>query len=254
MSIKLSLVIITNNEAENIARCIESAQTVADEVVVVDSYSTDTTQAICERYQARFMQHPFEGFMQQKNYALQQARFPYILSLDADETLSPELLASIKGIKENWQHDAYAMNRLNNYCGKWIRYCGWYPDTKVRLFDKRKAQWGAGEIHEKIVLQTNATQGKLQGDLLHYTYTSISEHVERMNRYTDSMAKVAFQRGKRSNLWKILTSPIFNFIKKYIFNLGFLDGYYGLVVCTMAAYYSFLKYVKLYELSRKSSA
>lgn len=252
MSIPLSLVIITHNEEKNIERCLRSAQSIADEIVVVDSYSSDQTQAICERYQVRFTQHSFEGFMQQKNYAVAQATHPYILSLDADEVLSPALFASIEEVKKNWQHDAYAMNRLNNYCGKWIRYCGWYPDTKVRLFDRRKASWGAGDIHEKIVLEGTASSAKLEGDLLHYSYTSISDHVQRMNTYTDRMAKSAFQRGKRSNILKILGSPIFNFIKKYIFNLGFLDGYYGLIICIMAAYYSFLKYVKLYELQKSS--
>lgn len=251
MSIPLSLVIITHNEEDNIARCLRSAQSIADEIVVVDSYSNDQTQAICERYQVRFIQHPFEGFMQQKNYAVAQATHPYILSLDADEVLSPTLLASIQTTKKKWTHDAYAMNRLNNYCGKWIRHCGWYPDTKVRLFDRRKASWGAGEIHEKIVLDANSNSSKLEGDLLHYSYTSISGHVRRINSYTDRMAKATFQRGKRSNIPKILFSPIFNFIKKYIFKLGFLDGYYGLVVCIMAAYYSFLKYAKLYELQQK---
>ena len=251
MSIPLSLVIITHNEEKNIERCLNSAQSIVDEIVVVDSYSTDATRVICEAYKVRFFQHPFEGFMQQKNYALEQASHSYILSLDADEVLSPALLASIKTIKENWKYDAYAMNRLNNYCGQWIHHCGWYPDAKVRLFDKRKAKWGAGEIHEKIVLHADGTKGELSGDLLHYTYTSISEHVQRMNRYTDSMSKLAFEQGKRSHILKIALSPIFNFIKKYIFKLGFLDGYYGFVVCVMAAYYSFLKYTKLYERQKR---
>lgn len=251
--IALSVVIITKNEAENICRCLDAVQGLADEIVVVDSGSTDETEALCSLYQARFLYHPFEGYKQQKNYALAQAKYPYVLSLDADEVLSPELFQSILAAKKNWTHDAYQMNRLNNYCGQWIRYCGWYPDRKIRLFDKRKAKWGIGEIHERVVLQKEAMMAKLSGDLLHYSYNSIEEHVARSNNYSTRVAEVAFESGKRASIWKMLLSPLFFFLKKYFLKLGFLDGYYGFVICVIGGYYNFLKYAKLRELYRQQS-
>src|SRR6187551_311049 len=133
--IQLSVVIITFNEERNIARCLDSVREIADDVVVVDSFSTDKTEAICREKGARFVQHKFEGHIEQKNYAVTQAKFPYILSLDADEAPDEKLIASIKKVKADWIADGYSMNRLTNYCGKWIHHCGWYPDVKLRLWD-----------------------------------------------------------------------------------------------------------------------
>ena len=134
--IKLSCAIITLNEERNVARCIESLAGIADEIVVIDSGSTDATEAICRSYGVKFIQHDFEGYVEQKNFAVSQCAFEYILSLDADELLSEELKESISEIKNNWDKDGYSFNRLTNYCGKWIRHCGWYPDRKLRLFKK----------------------------------------------------------------------------------------------------------------------
>ncbi|NJL75725.1 MAG: glycosyltransferase family 2 protein [Saprospiraceae bacterium] len=254
MNVLISVVIITKNEARNIGRCLDSVQSVADEVVVVDSYSTDDTKAICLARKVRFVEHPFYYYSAQKNYATQCATFDYILSLDADEALSETLILAIQNLKSNWSADAYTMNRLNNYCGQWIRHSGWYPDKKIRLFDRRKAQWGDTNPHERVLLQAGATLGHLSGDLLHYSYASISEHVQKMNYYTDLMAKAAFEAGKKASIFKIIWSPWFNFLKKYILKLGFLDGYYGFVVCVMAGYYNFLKYVKLRALHRASKS
>ena len=142
--IKLSAVIITLNEEKNIARCLDSLQGVADEIVVIDSFSTDDTEKICSAYGVRFIQHPFDGYIEQKNYGIQQAVYTHILSLDADEALSDELKQSIGHFKMHWHADGYSLNRLTNYCGHWIYHCGWYPDTKLRLWDKRYGQW-AGE-------------------------------------------------------------------------------------------------------------
>ncbi|MEM9991261.1 MAG: glycosyltransferase family 2 protein, partial [Bacteroidota bacterium] len=193
--ISLSVVIITKNEAHNIVRCLEAVRTIADEIVIVDSGSTDETAALCQLYQARFISHPFQDYMQQKNYATQQASSPYILSLDADEVVSTALLNAIQAAKQNWQYDVYVLQRLNNYCGQWIRHGGWYPDRKIRLFDRRKAAWGAGAVHERLLPQPDATIGTLTGDLLHYSYSSIAEHVARNNRYTTQIATFAFQQG-----------------------------------------------------------
>ena len=139
---QLSVVIITFNEERNISRCLDSVKDIADDVVVVDSFSVDKTEQICKEKGARFISHTFDGHIQQKNWAITQAKFPHILSLDADEALSDELKKSILEVKKNWKHDGYSMNRLTNYCGQWIYHCGWYPDRKLRLFNSKKGNWG----------------------------------------------------------------------------------------------------------------
>jgi glycosyltransferase involved in cell wall biosynthesis len=247
----ISVVIITFNEERNIARCLDSVSTIADEVVVVDSFSTDATQEICVRKKVKFIEHNFEGHIGQKNFAIEQATHDCILSLDADEALSEELRQSVLEVKQNWQLDAYEMNRLTNYCGKWIRHTDWYPDRKTRLFDRRKAHWGGLNPHDRIIVATNARLGHLKGDILHYSYHSISQHIGQLNYFTDIGARIAFENHKKSGNAKILFSPVVKFIKSYIIRRGFLDGYYGFIVCAISAFASFLKYVKLKELNRK---
>ncbi|MEM8527227.1 MAG: glycosyltransferase family 2 protein [Bacteroidota bacterium] len=251
MQVKISAVIIVKDELENMERCLEATWKVADEVVVIDSGSTDGTQQLCQVLGARVIEHPFQNYAHQKNVAVENATYDYILSVDADEVLSEELIASILIVKSNWMADAYLMNRLNNYCGQWIKHGNWYPDQKRRLFDRRKAKW-EGKIHEKVVLQEGATLGKLQGDLLHYSYDSIADQVARMNTYTTLMAESAFEKGKKATLFKIIFSPKFNFFKRYFLQLGILDGYYGFVLAVLGAYYNFLKYVKLRALWKNS--
>ncbi|MTI29248.1 glycosyltransferase family 2 protein, partial [Cytophagales bacterium RKSG123] len=150
---KISAVIITYNEEKNIQRCLESLKGVVDEIVVVDSLSTDNTKKICEKFDVHFIENPFEGHIEQKNYAMGCARNDYVLSLDADEALSPKLKESILKVKENWTADFYSFNRLNNYCGQWIRHSGWYPDKKIRLWDRRKGKWGGKNPHDNVVMK-----------------------------------------------------------------------------------------------------
>ncbi len=247
-SVPLSVVVITFNEERNIGRCLASVQGIADEVVVVDSFSTDRTGEICRQYGATFLQHPFEGHIQQKNYALSRATHPYVLSLDADEALSPELQQSVRAAKSRWDADAYEMARLTNYCGHWIKHTDWYPDRKTRLFDKRKACWGGANPHDRVELEPGATQQRITGDLLHYSYHSVSQHIRQLNYFTDIGARVAFEKGKKASLPVVLLSPVIKFTKAYFIRLGFLDGYYGFVVCAISAFASFLKYVKLRQL------
>ncbi|HOG20111.1 MAG TPA: glycosyltransferase family 2 protein [Salinivirgaceae bacterium] len=244
----ISVVIITFNEEKNIKRCLESVHGLADDIVVLDSYSTDKTEDICKEFGVRFFQHPFDDFIAQKNRALTHAKYPHVLSLDADEVLSTELYNSIKAVKENWQADGYYFNRLTNYCGKWIKHCGWYPDQKLRLWNTRKGKWEGYKIHEKVELVTGSTQMHLKGDLLHYSYHSISGHAKQADSFTNITAEAAFNRGKRSSILKIWLFPKWKFFRDYIIKRGFMDGYYGYIVCKISAYATFLKYVKIRQI------
>lgn len=248
--IKLSAVIITFNEEGNIARCLQSLEGVADEIIVVDSYSTDKTAEICKTFNIKFILHPFEGHIQQKNYAVTQASHGYILSLDADEVISPTLRSSIINLKKNWERDGYEFNRLTNYCGKWIKYAGWYPDTKLRLWRKGKGQWGGTNPHDKMTMEESASVGFLNGDLFHYSYHSVAQHISQINYFSDIAANEAFLKGKRASLIKIVFSPFFVFIKKYFYQGGFTGGWIGFTICTNSAFATFSKYTKLRELSK----
>ncbi len=246
---KISATIICKNEERNITRCIESLLGVADEIIVVDSFSTDSTPKICQSYpQVRFVQQTWLGYSAQKNFANQLATNDFILSIDADEALSESLQNSLLALKKNGaNHDAYTFNRLTNYCGRWIRHSGWYPDAKLRLWDRRKGSW-QGMIHEEIKMLTGSKIGHLKGDLLHYSYYSVIDHLRQMTVYTEIMAKDNIAKGKKATFNKLILSPLFKFFQSYFLQLGFLDGFYGLVVCTLSAYATFLKYLRTKEL------
>lgn len=249
--IKLSVVIITFNEEQNIARCLDSVKDLADDIVVVDSFSTDNTVNLCKSYGAKVFSLPFEGYVNQKNKADQYAASDYILSLDADEVLSETLIQSIKQVKNNWEKEGYYLSRLNNYCGKWIRHCGWYPDRKLRLFDRRKGEWKGITLHEKF--EVEGETGILKGDLLHYTYPTIASHITQTQKFTSIAARELFQQEKKATPFKILFSPVFKFLKSYFVKLGFLDGYQGLMVCSISAWSNYLKYKKLASLRKEKA-
>jgi len=245
MEVQISAVIITYNEEKNIGRCLESVKDVVDEIVVVDSYSSDRTEEICGKYGAVFIQHTFHSHIEQKNWAVDQASFPYILSLDADECLSEALRESIAAVKKDWRFDGYYFNRLTNYCGKWIYHTSWYPSPKLRLWDSRKGSWGGVNPHDIFILESGATKKHLKGDLLHYSYYTLSEHIDQINAFSSIAANSYFQQGKRSSLPGVLVRPLWRFLKDYILRLGILDGYYGLQISVNSAHAIFLKYVKL---------
>ncbi|MCX7953976.1 MAG: glycosyltransferase family 2 protein [Bacteroidales bacterium] len=249
--VKLSVVIITYNEENNIERCLKSVIDVADEIVVVDSFSTDKTKEICLSYGVKFIEHKFEGHIQQKNYAITQASYPHILSLDADEALSEELKKNILKIKENWQYDGYYVNRITNYCGKWIKHGSWYPDWKLRLWYAPAGEWKGVNPHDKFELNKNCKTTKIKGHLYHYSYRSVSDHIKQIEYFTNIAANASYQNGKRANILKILFYPIWKFKRDYFFNLGFLDGYYGFVIAAISAFGTFLKYIKIYEIQKK---
>ena len=249
--IQLSVVIITLNEEKNIARCLDSVKDIADEIVIVDSYSTDNTETICKSYNTRFIQHAFVGYIEQKNYALTQTKFKYVLSLDADEALSDRLIASILQIKSNFEADGYTMNRLTNYIDTWIHHCGWYPDTKLRLFNRNKGKWGGINPHDEFRFTDKAKTKHLKGDILHYSYHTLQDHYKQIDHFTDIAAKAYFEKGKRAPIFKLIFSPIFKFIRDYFFLLGFLDGKVGLRICWISAGATHTKYRKLKNLYKK---
>jgi len=248
----ISAAIICFNEEDKIARCLDSLLEVADEVIVVDSFSTDRTKEICLTYpQVKFYENPFVGHIEQKNYAFSLCQNDYILSLDADESLSDELKESIQAAKKNLSFIGYQFNRLTHYNGFWVRHCGWYPDTKLRLVKRKSASWQGVNPHDILVLHEKEKVGFLKGDLLHYSYDSITDHVNQTNKFTTIAAHAAFQKGKRSSYFKIITRPPLKFLKDYLLKGGILDGKYGLIICTINALSAFLKYSKLKELQDK---
>ena len=246
---EISVVIITYNEEKNIGRCLDSVKDIADDIVVVDSFSTDKTEEICMGKGVRFVSHKFEGHIEQKNWAITQAKFPYVLSLDADVALDDGLVEAIGGIKNNWGKDGYCMNRLTNYCGKWIYHCGWYPDRKLRLFDRRKGCFGGINPHDKFELfEGDASIGFLKGDILHYSYYTIEEHWEQTEMFTTISANSMFGKGKKWSWVKLYVSPIVKFVQSYFLKLGIFDGYYGFQICKISAKSTYLKYHKLKNL------
>jgi len=248
--INLSVVIITFNEERNIARCIKSVQPVADEIVVIDSGSKDKTEEICRQYNCRFIFHPWEGYSQSKNFGNTQAKYDWIFSIDADEELSAELAQSIQQAKANDKLNYFKINRLTNYCGKWIKHGGWFPDVKIRIFDRRYARW-EGLIHETLRIETLSAPELLQGLCYHYSYYTIAEHISQINKFTELSASVLFEKGKKAGLFKAIIRSVLKFSKDYFIRLGFLDGYYGFIICYLSAQATFIKYTKLKQLHLK---
>lgn len=245
----ISAIIITYNEARNIARCITALNAVADEVIVVDSFSQDDTVAIARSHGARVIQHPFEGYGEQKIVALHETRHDWILSIDADEELSPALQQSILTVKDKQQYDAYSFNFLTNYGGRWIRHSGWYPNPKMRFWNKQRGHMKGDKVHEGWVLDEGATTGFLQGDILHHSFPTISSHLKKVEQYSEIGARFDVARGKKVSLLKLWFAPGWTFISIFLFRAGFLDGYYGWVIAKISAFAAFAKYLKIRQYS-----
>ncbi len=246
--IQISATIITFNEEYNIARCIESLLPVADEIIVLDSFSTDKTETICKQYpMVRFYQHPFEGHIEQKNRALSFAKYDYILSLDADESLTDALQRSLLQVKQNPDFLAYNVNRRNFFCGTRMRHL-WYPDRKLRFWNKQYGQWGGQNPHDRVTIKPSITVKHLRGDLLHFTFRSIEEHITQINKFSTIKAEVSFNRNEKLIIVKMLLKPFLKFLKDYFLSGGILDGFYGFVISINSAHSTFLKYAKLRRL------
>lgn len=235
----ISAVIITLNEAQNIVRCLQSLQGVADEILVLDSGSEDDTPALAAQWGATVVNTVWEGYAATKNKGHQMAKYPYILSLDADEALSNRLQSSLLAVKQHLQ-GAYRFHRLNNYCGTWIRHGGFYPDTKIRLFPKTHAQWVGDHVHETLAVDAHLPVTFLQGDLLHYSYYTLSEHEKRLEQYARLAAEQL--RGQPGLWWKQAVSPAWRFFRSYVLQLGFLDGKAGFHLCRLTAKEVYRKY------------
>lgn len=254
MQIQLSAVIITYNEERNIGRCLDSLVGIADEILVVDSFSEDKTEEISLNKGARFIKHAFEGHIEQKNWAMAQAKYEHVLALDADEALDEELQKNILAIKENWKFEAYKMNRLTNYCGHWVHHSGWYPDTKIRLFDRRKGGWGGSNPHDKFIPKKGEKVKWISGDILHYSFYDREGHLNQIEKFSTIAAQAAFNKGKRSTLIRRFVNPLARFVKAFILRRGFLDGKAGFDIARYSAYANYLKYRKLQQLQSVKSA
>ncbi|MFT2007335.1 glycosyltransferase family 2 protein [Pontibacter sp. 13R65] len=246
MKVNLSVVIITFNEELNIGRCLDSVAEIADEIVVVDSFSTDRTKEICLERGVKFVERIFDGYVTQKNFANSQSSFPHILSLDADEELTDELRQEIKVLKQNWNKDGYYLPRLTNYCGTWVQHGGWYPDKKLRLYDRRLGKWEGLLLHEEFKTTNPKSVGVLQSNLLHYSYHSIKQHLDQVNFFTEIALEEMKRRNKTTSVLTLLVKPPFKFLKMYFLQLGFLDGFAGFCISVISSYAVFVKYAKLY--------
>ncbi len=249
MKVEISVVIITFNEEKNIKRCLDSVEGLSKDVVVVDSYSTDKTKEICIENGVHFIEHKFYGHIEQKNYAVSQAKNQYVLSLDADEALTKELREAILKIKDNWEYDAYVFNRLTNYCGTWIKHSGWYPDKKIRLWDSAKGSWGGENPHDKVIMDSGVNIQRLKLDILHYSYYTIDDHWKQVEYFTNINSKAAFENGKKSSEFKILYKSVFKFFRDYVLKRGFLDGKAGFLIAKISAKATAMKYRKLLALN-----
>ena len=242
---KISATIIASNEERNLPRALETLDC-ADEVVVVDSGSSDRTREIALRYGARIVEHAWPGYAAQKNFAAAQATHDWILSLDADEALSESLSAEIMRLKQAGPRAVgYCMPRRAQYLGRWILHSGWYPDHKLRLYDRRRGRWAGHYIHESV--EVEGPVAVLDADLLHYTCDSLSQHLHTVDRYTTLAAQELRAQGRRATAARLFLAPPLTFLRTYVLQQGFRDGYPGLLISAMAAWYVFLKWAKTRE-------
>lgn len=250
---KLSVVIITLNEEDRLEDALKSCRNIADEIVVVDSFSTDRTVPIAVKYGARVFKREFTDYGSQKNYAMDQAVHPWILNLDADERVSETLEKTILELKQKDDaeivEDGFLIKRKTAYLGRWITHSGWYPDRKLRVFRKDKSRWH-GRIHEG--LQLEGKTGKLAGDILHYTYRDISDHISRLNRYSRMQAEDIAAKGKKLLYLRAIVLPPITFLRFYLWKMGLLDGLPGFVIALVSSWATAMKYLKAIEIKRRN--
>ncbi len=252
MNQQITAVIITKNEEKNIERCLTSLQDVVDEIIVMDSNSSDNTVELARRLNANVFSIEWKGYAETKNLGHSKSRNNYILSLDADEVLSESLASQITALKKIGFSGTYSMNRKTNYCGSWINHSGWYPDSKIRIFDKTKVKWEGEFVHESLSIPSDTSNTHLKSDILHYSYTDKKDHRARADKYSSLTAQKLFSEGKPSNLLRPFLSAIGRFVKMYVFKLGFLDGLAGFTIARISAQSNSFKYQELNRLHRKA--
>jgi glycosyltransferase involved in cell wall biosynthesis len=243
----LSVVLIAHNAAHQLEDCLASAA-FADELVLVDSGSTDATREVAARHGARVVSRDWLGYGRQKQFAVEQARHDWVLCLDADERVSPGLRASIERALAAPVAPVYRMPRCNRFLGRWLRHGEGYPDWSPRLFDRRMARWSDDPVHEKVLYAV--TPGTLEGDLLHDSAEDLARYLDKQNRYTTLAAEQLYERGRSAGAFELLASPVVRFFKFYVLRLGFLDGMAGLVHIGIGCMNSYMKYAKLIEMRR----
>lgn len=248
---KISATIITLNEERNIDRCIRSLKDVADEIIVLDSHSTDDTEKICAEHGVIFKARDWEGYSDSKNYLNSMAKYDYILSIDADEALDDDLKQSILEVKKLNDPEVYTVNRLTNYCGQWIKHSGWYPDIKLRLFPKKGCCWEGEFVHEELVYPCNLEVQQLNGHLEHYSYYSFKEHRERADKYSTLTAQKMKKAGKNASVIKPYLSGLARFISMYLINGGIWDGKMGFKIAQISAQSNVFKYKELRRLNQQ---
>ena len=238
----LSAVIITLNEERNIGRCLQSLQGIADEIIVVDSFSNDGTESICKSLGVKFVKRHWEGYVKQKQFANALASNDLIFSIDADEAVSPELAQSILKIKElDANKKVFSMNRLMNYCGKWIRHGGWYPEYKIRIFDRRFVIWTGGQVHETLEIPDDFETVRIDGDLYHYSFYNEDEFRRQTEKFAHMSAEDAIAKGKKGTIIEAYFHCFWRFVRDYVFKAGFLDGKTGFRIGLINAKSVFLK-------------
>ncbi len=253
MNPPISACIIAFNEKTNIRRCLESLKWL-DEIIVVDSYSTDGTEKMAREYTDKVIQHPWSGYINQKNYALQLAGNDWVISLDADELISEELKLKIT---QEWAakgyelYDGYFMPRCTFYLGKWIKHGGWYPDYKLRLFRKSLGSWGGADPHDRVELRGRTK--KIKGGLLHYNYKNISDQIKTIDHFSDVATTVFLTKKKRFDILDLIIRPVSKFFECYLFKAGFRDGLAGFIIAINSAFYVFIKYAKLWEKQKRQN-
>ena len=250
---KLSTVIITYNEEDKIERCIRSAQTVSEEVILLDSFSTDNTVKIAESLGVVVHSQNFKGFIKQREDSIQLATHEFVLALDADEYLSPELELEILHVKENPNADAYKLNRLSSIAGQWIYNGSWHPDYIIRLFKKNNVTNGGESPHDKIIANKGSKVDKLRGVLFHDAHDTVEERIESVKKHSNVAAATKFKKGVRSNKLRVYIKTGWKFIVEYFFKMGILDGHYGWIAAKTTAQYIYLRENKIIELQKKGS-
>lgn len=245
----ISACVIAMNEEDNIQQCLASL-TFCDEIILVDSHSTDRTREIAESMGARVFERDWPGFGEQKEFAVEQAEHEWVLCMDADEWLSEELQREIQRLAQSGleSRDGFSMPRLSNYFGTWVRRGGWYPDRQLRLYKKSKGRWSGNPPHEKVTLQGSVTA--LSAPIHHRPYRSLQDHLTKIDGYTTTMAREMFRKGKRASVFDLIFRPALRFFRFYVLKLGFVHGWVGLYLSYLDAHYVRLKYAKLLGLQR----